>query len=260
MTTPVNQPTAGEVSIPQPGPSPTDAQVNALASQLKSMVDAASAGSVQLSQATVAATALTATPPTVSVTMSGSTVQIDGVSFMEGYTPAVGDNVDLLKQGNAILVLGHVADVGTGTSTNGGWAASGITGISYRKVIDNGAFKVQFTGSGTATSASLFTLPVGFRPAVTRILPGAAFLANFGVCNVQITTGGVATLVSDQGGGHIHGVFVSLSGYNSQAGTDLGHSHIFGGGMGSGGQTGALAAGSLAFSNTVHLDAVEFFI
>lgn len=269
MTTPVNQPPSGQVPTPQPGAAPTDADVNALASQIKAMVDAASAGSVQLSQALVAATALTATPPTVSVTLSGSAVQIDGVSFMEGYTPAVGDNVDVLKQGNAIVVIGHVADTGSATETTAGWVATSITGISYRKVLDNGQFKVQFMGQGTATGATLFTLPTGFRPLVTK--ERTVTLANYGACNLVITSGGVCSLTANNtststSSTHSHGIFRSLIGYLSQAGSDLGHSHDgsgaadLGGGATDVGGAHTHTLGSLVFSNTIYLDEVGFFI
>lgn len=158
MSTPVNMPQSGAVPTPQPGPAPTDSTINALAGQIKTMVDAASAGAVQLLQATVVATALTATPPTVSVNLAGSTVQVDGVSFFDGYTPAVSDNVDVLKQDNAIVIIGHVVDTGTATATTAGWQtpvlSTGYTtngnsngAIQYRYVLDNGAPKVQWQGS-----------------------------------------------------------------------------------------------------------------
>lgn len=158
MSTPVNMPQSGAVPIPQPGPAPTDPTINALAGQIKTMVDAASTGGVQLIQATVVATALTATPPTVSVNLAGSTVQVDGVTFFDGYTPAVSDNVDVLKQDNAIVIIGHVVDTGTPTATSGGWQtpvlSTGYTtngnsngALQYRYVMDNGAPKVQWQGS-----------------------------------------------------------------------------------------------------------------
>lgn len=266
MSSPVdlsNQPSSGPVPAPAPSSDPTEAEINALAAQLQAMMDNGPAAT--MAQATVVATALTATPPTCSINLSGSTTQIDGVRFLSNYTPVVNDTVSVIKQTGSVLIIGHTADTGTSSATTAGWTASGITGISYRKVMDNGAWKVQFMGSGTASSSSLFTLPTGFHPAATRKIH--VVLDNNASTWLQVTTGGVCTLVAPPGGGttgstddghqhtntddhtHSHGGAVAVTSFADSTALASGVSH-----------THTIPGGSLTFSNTVYLDSKEFFL
>lgn len=264
MSSPIdltNQPSSGPVPQPAPASDPTEAEINALAAQIMAMAD--NGPSATVAQATVVATALTATPPTCSINLSGSTVQIDGVRFLSNYTPVVNDTVSVLKQSGSVLIIGHTADTGTSSATTAGWTDTGITGIQYRKVMDSGAWKVQFIGSGTASSTSLFTLPTGFRPSGTRLLP--VVLAGNALCWMQVTTGGVCTLVPQPGGGssgsagsHTHTVFDDHT--HSHGGAVAVTSFADSGTDDPGGHTHTIPGGSLTFSNTLYLDSKEFFL
>src|SRR5205823_12765575 len=103
----------------------------------------------------VSAIAVTATPPTVTVQLSGDTTDIPGLRYLDSYSPVVGNTVAILKQGTDLLVIGRVAEedaagvsgwqtasLGSGFSHN----ANGGGNFEYRRVWDNGAWKVQFKG------------------------------------------------------------------------------------------------------------------
>lgn len=72
----------------------------------------------------VAAVSSATSPPSVSVTMNGDPTVIAGVSFLDSYSPVVGDNVILSKQGTSLIILGSVAGAaplglfGLGASNN----------------------------------------------------------------------------------------------------------------------------------------------
>jgi len=79
--------------------------VNALAAQL-----AASTRSpgVSVSQGVVTTANTGATPPNLSITLSGSDTVVDNVRYMDSYMPTVGDGVLVLKQDGAVLVIGRI--------------------------------------------------------------------------------------------------------------------------------------------------------
>lgn len=103
---------------------------------------------------------------TVDITLSGSDVVIPDVAFADSYSPVAGDTVNVLVQSNAILVMGQPMTTG-GSTGAGGWTApamgAGFTGsasgrgaLEYRRILDNGAPKIQWRGacvrsSGTGT-------------------------------------------------------------------------------------------------------------
>jgi hypothetical protein len=258
MTTPSNptpDATSGPVPAPVPSGSPTDADIRALAAQLTSMADSGVACS--LSQGTVVATSPTTSPPTASITLSGSTTQVDGVRFLSSYSPQVNDTVQVLKQGGSLLILGHTADLGTSTATSGGWQtptlSSGFTtngnsngNLQYRLVMDNGLWKVQWIGSvahsgSNTTIIAAGVIPSQFRPTAKRsILVPRDVQGGSNVAQIDFGTDGSVALVggttvpggsTTSAGGHSHYDGYSdtqLSGYLSQAGSDLGHAHYLG--------------------------------
>lgn len=77
----------------------------------------------------VAAVSSATSPPSVSVTMNGDPTVIAGVSFLDSYSPVVGDNVILSKQGTSLIILGSVAGAAPlglyGPGSNSSSASSG---------------------------------------------------------------------------------------------------------------------------------------
>lgn len=183
MSTPLDltaQPTTNPVPTLVPG-DPTAGQIRDLAAQLVSMATP-SQPALNLSQGIVVDTNLGGTPPTVSITLSGSATQIDSVRFMSGYTPTVGDTVQVLKQDSNVLIMGHTTDIGTPTATTGGWIepalSSGFTTVGNsngrlkcRIVTDNGVFKIQWKGSVAHTGTNIVVVSAANMVATGLSLP-----------------------------------------------------------------------------------------
>jgi hypothetical protein len=144
--------------------------------------------------------------PTVDLTMSGDdTVVIPGVRFLDSYSPLVGDSVLVMKQGADIMVLGRVA---IGISTDVGWVqatlASGFThdsgslgALTYRRVWDNGSWKVQFRGGvlRSANETVISALPADFRPPSRATVLGARGHGGGSVAiQIQFETNGAVLL------------------------------------------------------------------
>jgi hypothetical protein len=124
---------------------------------------------------TVTAIADTSAPPTLSVQISGdTTTTIDGVRYIEAYTPAVNDVALIIKQGTDLVALGKIAAsysatawttvaLGSGFSHNGNSNGN----VRYRKVWDNGSPKMQWRGAAGRSSGTVAVstpLASGFRP------------------------------------------------------------------------------------------------
>ncbi len=209
MTTPSDPQTPGENPVPlPPEPTPEEAaaaqaaadQATAEAAQTEAIRALASEIAKQtmldfdpatLRKGTVASIESTGTPPTVTVTLSGSATTIPGVRYLDSYSPVAGDTVHLLKQTSDVLILGQVNNTPPNPAANG-WQTSG--GVSYRKVLDNGDFKVQFKGSFTVSGTTLFTLAdSSYFPSVPRTLTAGRNGEATSVL-VQISTSGVVTI------------------------------------------------------------------
>ena len=185
---------------------------------------------------------------TTDLNLSGDTsVVVPAVNVVQGVSPNVGDVVNVLKQDATMSVVSQI-----GTATGGGWTAptlaSGISDngdseghILYRIINDNGSLKMQWQGAvsvtGSVTSLLGTALATTYRPAYQRKLIAARGLGNgagivaqqvvFGTDGTVKLSGTTAVLMPS----HTHGMGTSdtqLSGYLSQAGSDLGHAHGLG--------------------------------
>jgi len=232
-------------------------EIRDLASQLAQAADLGFAPTT-LIKGVITASNPTGTPPNVSLTLSGDdTTPIDLVRYIDSYSPVVGDTVLVGKQGTDIFVLGQMNDTGTGAAN--GWTApslgSGFStngssngNVEYRLVIDHGERKVQWRGGVGISSGqtAMCTLPADVRPASRRSLI-AVRDSGGGANSVQVdfNTNGTVAIVggtaapAGSGSGstgnasnnHTHPLGssdVRLSGYLSQAGSDLGHAHGLG--------------------------------
>lgn len=141
---------------------------------------------VTLRKGDIVAVDTVSSPPTVSITLSGDTQEIPGIRFADHYSPVVGDVVEVFKQGSAHVVWGQLM-VGTGSPEEpgapGGWlqptmsagytnVAAGRGFVRFRRIIDNGAPKIQWSGAvvrATGTTTQILSgLPEDCRPPETR--------------------------------------------------------------------------------------------
>ncbi|QES45277.1 hypothetical protein DEJ49_33605 [Streptomyces venezuelae] len=124
---------------------------------------------------TVTAIADTASPPTLSVQISGdTTTTIDGIRSIESYVPVVGDTALIIKQGTDLVALGKIAAAYSATSwtvvtLGAGWTHNGNGGgqVRYRRIWDNGSPKMQWRGVAARSSGTVAVstpLATGYRP------------------------------------------------------------------------------------------------
>ena len=130
---------------------------------------------VTMTKGLVQAYSIGGQPPTLSIYLSGDTsTLIQGVRFIDSYSPAIGDVVQVIKQGPMLLVLGQIA--GGANHAANGWVTPLLSsGCSvhpsdppyYRLILDNGSKKVQLRGQIllTGTPGTLWQMPVDLRPA-----------------------------------------------------------------------------------------------
>lgn len=205
----------------------------------------------QIRKGTVTAISATTTPPTLTLNMSGdTTVAVSGVRWLDSYAPVVNDTVLVGKQGTEIFVLGKIASVGAiGSGGGSGWTqatlGSGFShngnsqgNVEYRKVWDNGSWKMQWRGAAGRTSGTgviTSALATEFRPAVTRKLLAArgfgggsvAIQLVFNTSGTVDTQGGAFTIAS---GTHTHsGPSHSHTNSSTNSTSGPGHSHSHGG-------------------------------
>jgi hypothetical protein len=126
-----------------------------------------------LRKGTIVSVQSTATPPTVTITLSGDTLEIPGVRYYEHYTPAVEDVVHLGKQGTDVTAIGKVAEqhsetTFTDVSLSGGFThnGNGNGNLKIRRVWDNGVWKVQLQGAVARSSGTTIAtgLDAKYRP------------------------------------------------------------------------------------------------
>lgn len=103
---------------------------------------------------------------TVSITLGGDTTVIPNVRYLNSYSPNVGDVVQVIVNGTALLILG--CTTATGWS---GWVPTLTQGATLTKTVLNarytqvnktvwGSVAVTITSAGTAANAILIGLPV----------------------------------------------------------------------------------------------------
>ena len=171
MTTPSDPQGSGENPVPaKPEPTPEQA-AEAQAQADKAAAEAAHTESIRalaaeiakatmmsfdpctIKKGTVVSLQSTGTPPTLTITLSGSATEIPGVRYIDSYAPVAGDTVDVLWQNSAVLVLGQVAanfaestwttaPLVNGNSHNG----NGNGTFQMRRVWDHGAWRVDLQG------------------------------------------------------------------------------------------------------------------
>lgn len=163
-----------------------------------------------LDQGVVVDIAPSDTPPTCSITLGGSSTQVDDVRYISSYTPVIGDTISVLRQNGSPLVLGHVADVGTATASTGGWTTAALFSgsfthggnsngnLMYRKVMDNGSWKMQWQGAVAVTGGpvTVAVLDTSFAPSIKRSVVASRDVK--GVCeSIDFQTNGHVELTYD---------------------------------------------------------------
>lgn len=176
----------------------------------------------------VTAIADTATPPTISVQISGdTTTTIDGVRYIDSYAPVVGDTALIIKQGTDLVALGQIAaafsaSVWTVVTLGAGFGHNGNANgnVRYRKVWDNGSPKMQWKGAATRSSGTIVVstpLVSTHRPVEKRsIIVARTAIGGSNTVKLDFETDGTVTLVggttapaggtTDAESGHGHGI------------------------------------------------------
>jgi hypothetical protein len=214
---PTSQPSTPPVPSTEPDASPSDAEIRALATQLADMADP---GITPAQYLKGVVTATDYSTMTATITLEGSTSTIAGVKIDSGATAVVGDVVNVIKQGTALLIVSRSSALSSATDTLGGWIkptlGSGFThngnsegDIQYRLVNDNGDMRMDWQGcaaiSGTPTALLGSALATSYRPsAKRRILVNGVFVV-FG-------TDGTVTLDTSAFPAHVHSLGTSGGG------------------------------------------------
>lgn len=148
----------------------------------------------------------TATPPTLTVTISGDTLQIPGVVYYEHYVPQATDVVHLIKQGTDLVAIGKVAEQHTETAFSDVTLSGGFThngngngNLKIRRVWDNGVWRVDFQGSVARSSGTVIAtgLDTKYRPtsATRRTLTCARDATTQNSVKVDVGADGTLTMV-----------------------------------------------------------------
>lgn len=190
MTTPSDPQSPGENPVPAvPEPTPEQAaqteaeaqraaeaaaladQVRALATELFTQMKV-DADYCTIKKGSVVSIQSTASPPTLTITLSGSATEIPGVRYVDSYAPVAGDTVDVLWQNSSVLVLGQVAvnfaestwttaPLVNGNTHNG----NGNGTFQMRRVWDHGAWRVDLQGGiNYAGNNIINSLDAKYRP------------------------------------------------------------------------------------------------
>ncbi len=237
MTTPSDPQSPGENPVPVP-PEPTPEE----AAAAKAAADAAAAQAAQteairalaseiakqtmldfdpatLRKGTVSSIESTGTPPTVTVTLSGSTTTIPGVRYLDSYAPVVNDVVIFLKQTSDVLIIGQIAGqfaesvftdvpLDNGNGHNG----NGEGNFQIRRVWDHGAWRVDLRGGINYVANNIVDdLDPKYRPtgATRRTLLCARNAAGTTSVKVDFNADGTVSMVKASAAGnsdtHNHG-------------------------------------------------------
>lgn len=139
---------------------------------------------------------------TIDVTLGGSTVVVPSVVTLGGITGAAGDGVWLLQWDRDLLAIGGAAGGWTAPTLANSWVdyGGGYETAGYRR--DPGGI-VRLKGvvkNGTA-AATLFTLPVGYRPdeVAIYIVKGRTSGGTYGDARVDVDPSGAVSLSANAG-------------------------------------------------------------
>lgn len=258
---PTSQPSAPPVPSTEPSGSPTDAEIRALATQLADMADP---GITPAQYLKGVVTATDYSTMTATITLQGSTNTIAGVKIDSGATAVVGDVVNVVMQGTALLIVSRSSALSSSTDSAGGWIkptlGSGFThngnsegDFMYRLYNGGGTMRVEYKGavaiSGTPTAVLGSALGTSYRPsAKRRILVNGVF--------VSFNTDGTIALDTSAFPAHVHSLGTSGGAsndhthnsydpqnalYYTTTGGSTGHTHAMGN------STGTTSGGTPSF-------------
>ena len=239
---------------------------------------------------TVVAVNDAATPPTVSINISGDTsTLVSQVRTLNNYTPLIGQTVLIGKQGAEIFLLGSIASINprsavASSSTDNGWVLADLSNgshggndndVYYRRVLDHGSWKMQWRGvwnpSGDTVMLDPGVLDPDYRPTSYRAINCAR--NSSGSVNVRLdfnADGGVVVLTGTPSassggaggfslGNHSHGI--DWDGDADGGGAD--HNHFgttWGGGGFSIGNHSHSVSVSIDYPTWISLNGVEYFL
>lgn len=247
MTTPGSEP--GSTVPPDPTPTPDEAAAQAaqqaaaeaaatLNNQIRELAAEIAKQTMMsfdpctLRKGTVVSVQSTASPPTLTVTISGDTLEIPGVVYYEHYSPAVSDVVHLIKQGTDLAAIGKVAEQHTETafttvSLSGGFSHDGNGNGTFkiRRVWDHGAWRVDLMGSVARSSGTTIATGIDakYRPtsATRRTLTCARDAVGQNSVKVDFGADGTITMV----GGATGTSSVNPGDTDGATPNDSGHTH-----------------------------------
>jgi hypothetical protein len=187
----------------------TDAEIRELAQQ---MLQAGELGfdPTTLGKATVTAISKTSVPPTLTVTVGGDATEVSGVRFFNSYSPQVGNTVWVAKQGADLVVVGAVSATSAVGASGGDWieadlAAGSHNGngngtVAYRRVMDNGSWKMQWRGGWSRSGTTIVSsLPTDYRPSHRCSLLAARDASGINDIKIDFNTNGSVVLVTASG-------------------------------------------------------------
>ncbi|MEU6674751.1 hypothetical protein [Streptomyces sp. NPDC046925] len=224
---------------------------------------------------TVTAIADTATPPTLSVQISGdTTTTIDGIRYIDSYVPVVGDTALIIKQGTDLVALGQIAaafsaSAWTTVTLGAGWTHNGNSGgnVRYRKVWDHGSPKMQWrgvAGRSSGTVAVSTPLATGYRPqALVPVTVARSAVGGAPAVKLDFMTDGTVVMVggtaSPNGGntssesGHSHGMENNEHNHGGGVSSEGSHTHgIANNDHNHGSPTGTTSGHSHSIATTTH--------
>lgn len=266
MTTPVEVPggsDAGNASDDQSVgvQSAIDQQLRELAKTMQQMVQKAVAQGFTIRKAIITSVNALSVPPSVELNISGDTESpVDQVRMVNNFNPQVGQTVLLAKQGSEIFILGAIA-ASSGKSVgpvDTGWKKATLKAgshngnsngdVYYRRVLDNGSWKMQWRGGWNVSGTVMVEgLDAEYRPSSRRTVDvprdagggsnvvkidfesnGSAVLVG-GTTNPG-STGGQTTSSSAPGGDTSSAnvtIAIGVSGTTSNSSTGTDHTHTF---------------------------------
>ena len=233
MTTPGPDDTVPPDPVPTPEEAAAQAGAQAAAEAAAAMNDQIRALAAEIAKktlldfdpatvrkGTVASIQATAEPPTLTVTISGDTLEIPGIRYLDSYAPETGDVVLIIKQGTDLFALGQIASVFSESewvtvTLQGGFSHNGnLNGnMQVRRVWDHGAWRVDIQGGVNVPGGgvTVTNLPANYRPvsAQRRTVIAARDANGSNVVKVDIENSGNVNLVGGTTGSHSHAVNIS---------------------------------------------------